>query len=228
MEPNPQRRVLNQYYSIHPSPESPHRINVLKQTRLLANGECHQRGHFTQALKGGAFSYMFCRRCPTMVQPPFISRKKAKDSVSLGAYDPKLFTLIYAVIASAADTVFRPDNNPDFQPINIYQRTFTSVRLVVLWTFFCIPAWGALTEHVATQQPDPANPQFLTGDTANECMGSFIKSAITLTNAQMEYYRRYYRYEYFCYLHKIRDFSAQGTDHTHARFLRYRANGLFA
>ena len=171
---------------------------------------------------------MFCRRCPTMVQPPFISRKKAKDSVSLGAYDPKLFTLIYAVIASAADTVFRPDNNPDFQPINIYQRTFTSVRLVVLWTFFCIPAWGALTEHVATQQPDPANPQFLTGDTANECMGSFIKSAITLTNAQMESIVATTATNTFAICTRYAIFQRKALTIPTQKFLRYRANGLFA
>jgi hypothetical protein len=188
--PNPERRVLNQYYSIHPSTESPNRINVLKQTRILANREYLERAQYTQAIKGGnSFAYMFCRRCPTMTQQPFVSRRSAKDNVSLGAYDPKLSTLIYAVMAGAANTVFAPDRNPLFDPINVYQRKFKSVRIIVLWTFFCVPASGSLTEHISTQQPDPHAPQFLTGETATDCMNQFIETSVLLANAQMEYFR---------------------------------------
>jgi hypothetical protein len=177
-----QSQVIEQRYSIHPSRKSP-KINVIKQTMVRADGRRWFVRHYTQAIKKRErFAFLFCRRCGLLNRPEYLVSGKF-DNISLGSFDLSYFTLIYAVIVGARDTVFLPAKNVD--GVNVIQRPFNNLRIVVLWTFLNIPSQPRLmTAHSATAPPEDAAAAeahySAEGHTSHDCTIYFMRHCIDL------------------------------------------------
>ena len=172
--------ILQQKYSIHPSPESEQGINVIKQTLLLADGRKIPYYHYTRAIKSGEnFAFVFCRRCGQLEQPHYIAR--GTSHISLGSYDPTRFVLIYAVIVGAKETEF---SHQSPIAVNVKQVVFNNLRLIVLWSFLSVPSHpSTFSAHISN---DPRDPESWLGDSADECVRFFAKHAIDLREELFE------------------------------------------
>jgi hypothetical protein len=177
-------QVKLQKYSIHPSTKSTRQINFIHHTMQLETGQKLHSRHVTKAIKAdGTFAFLFCRRCSDLTQPWFLSRGGAADNVSLGVYDPEIFTLMYAVVAGSPDTAFSIEGSSPSPAINIMQRTFKKVRLVLLWNFLSLPSHpSSLTGHHSTTKPDdPRKEDELdAGWTAQQCVDYFARQCAFL------------------------------------------------
>jgi hypothetical protein len=133
-------QIREQRFSIHPSPNSPMRITAIKQTRILANGRRDYLRHYTRAIKDGEkFALIFSRRCGRLESPEYIPKGKFTN-ISLGAFEPDNFSLIYSVIVAANGLNFSPDFDLYEKGISIKQVPLKNFQIVVLWTFINIRA----------------------------------------------------------------------------------------
>jgi hypothetical protein len=144
-------RIAEQRYSIHPSKESAN-FNTITHTLRLVTGQTIPSRQVTDAIKTKTFAPVYARRCPDLSEARYIAKRQAATTISLGSYDPKRFTLLHAVCVGSSAKQFNlgtPGN------INVAQTTLGEVRIVVLWSFLCIPshASGNII-HVLTGDPD--------------------------------------------------------------------------
>lgn len=171
--------VREHRFSIHPSRESTKGINVIKMTRVLANGRKDFYRHYTKAIKSGdKFALFYTRRCGRLDRPNFVPTGKFKN-VTLGTYDPEIFTLIYGIAVAAKGLKFDPDLN-NFTSMNILEMDFKNIRIIVLWTFLCMPARPYFFSANNLTIPDAADA-LMNGETADACRMQFAKQCVDLT-----------------------------------------------
>lgn len=150
------KKVLEQRYSIHPSPKSAE-FNVLKLTINLEGGESISTVALTDAVKAKrGFSILFARRCQTFADsPPEVINPK-QQTYALAEFDPTMFNLMHAVFVGSADSEFdaRDEN------IVINSWTFEKFKIVVMASLYMLPSHHT-TEmlHALTLPPETAKQQ---------------------------------------------------------------------
>lgn len=147
------KRIKLQKYSVHPSPDSPTRINAIKHEVVLEDGTVFTGEHYTRAIKQhGRFAYLATVWCPDLNRERYVYRKRALKRLVLGAYDPALMTLQYAIFVGARGLKFAPVENTDF---NYSSMDFELFRIVVLWSFAYAPSASAgIKTHGETVKPE--------------------------------------------------------------------------
>jgi hypothetical protein len=165
-------RIVEQRYSIHPSSESPLKINIVNQTiRLDPKSTVNTRANTKTIKSGDNFAPIFSRRSSGMTAKEYASKKSKAENISLGAYDPSKFTLVYMVIASHKDRVFVPLAIPF---LNLVDRVFLDVRITVLWSFVSLPSLrDVFTLHYQTAD-SPEHRHLANGQSAEGCCNMFI------------------------------------------------------
>jgi hypothetical protein len=166
-------KIIEQKISIHPSPSSPTKINVIKHRKVMANGRATVARNYTKAIKGAdGFAFVFQQRCGDLNRSLYISR--GKNNISVGAYDPSHFSLIYAIFVGAKETTFTP-KIPN-GTITITQKSFNNVRVIVLSTFLGIathPSFFAAQLHTLPSSI-PNDPEAGASLSADECIKHFM------------------------------------------------------
>ncbi len=129
------KKIINQYYSIHPSPESPEN-NLIKHTLSMEGFPDIQTRQFTTAIKSGVkFAHIFSGRFGRLSNPVFDVRKNRRLSIHLGPSHSAIF-LIISVFVASHNTRFTLTAHD----LNVVQSRSTLFNLVILWSFLTIPA----------------------------------------------------------------------------------------
>jgi hypothetical protein len=150
------KNVLEQRYSIHPSPKSAE-FNVLKQTINLDGGERISTVALTDAVKAKrGFSILFARRCQTFAgsAPEAINLKQ--QTYALAEFDPTSFNLMHAVFVGSPESEFdATDEN-----IVISSLTLRKFKIVLMASLYALPSHHT-TEmlHALTLPPEAAKEQ---------------------------------------------------------------------
>jgi hypothetical protein len=168
LSPVQRKKILNQYYQIHPSFESVEGVNVINHHKYFETGKI-EKSQYTRAIKrGDKFGVIFIRRCASHRFPHDIAKPNRGKIISIGSYDPKFCTLIYAVAASAVGKELKTDR----PQINIAFHDFKLVRLTVVSTFVTMAATDlSLTGHLTTITPtDGHEPGEVIAEFATEVM----------------------------------------------------------
>jgi hypothetical protein len=150
--------VLEQRYSIHPSPKSAD-FTTIKQTINLEGGKSITTVALTDAVKKkSGFSIILVRRCQNLVdspQPAF--RTKPHDRLlTLNGFDPITFTLFFGLFVGHPETKF--DTTDDELVIAPFY--FQKFQVVLITSLFYMPSYRT-TEmlHALTSRPESAKHQ---------------------------------------------------------------------
>jgi hypothetical protein len=145
------KRTLNQYYSIHPSLNSAEGINAINHHKYYETGKIEQ-SHYTRAIKrGDRYALIFVKRSRALNSQVHIPKPNRGKIISIGKYDPKFFTLVYGLVASARGHDFELVAPPE---ISAAFCDFKRVRLTVLSTFVSMPSTDfSMSGHVVTDAP---------------------------------------------------------------------------
>jgi hypothetical protein len=172
-------RLMSQKYSIHASTQSKRNINYIHHTMIYEDGSENSKeaetAHVTEAIKtnNGNFAMLYCRRCPDLRSDIFKSQGPTAEEVSLGSIDSEHFTLIYSLIATHPDNTFDPSDLPD---INVIERRFSRVKLILLWTFVSLPSHRtSLTGHYRTIDPKDVTAPLDPGLTKTQAIARFMR-----------------------------------------------------
>jgi hypothetical protein len=164
-------------FSIHPSHESLERVNVIKMTRILANGRKDFLRHYTRAIKNeDKFALIYARRCGRLDAPEFIPKGKFKN-LSLGTFDHSAFTLIYGIAVGPKTLKF--ELLDQFNGITILEHELKNMNLIVLWTFLNIPSQPFFFS--VAPQTVPGDDFLMNGETAEFCTMQFVKHSVNFT-----------------------------------------------
>lgn len=150
------KKVLEQRYSIHPSPKSAE-FNVLKQTINLEGGKSISTVALTDAVKAKrGFSILFARRCQTFAGSPPEAINPKQQTYALAEFDSSMFNLMHAIFVGSPELEFdaRDEN------IIINSLTFRKFKIVLMASLYALPAHHT-TEmlHALTLPPETAKQQ---------------------------------------------------------------------
>jgi hypothetical protein len=144
--------IKTQKISVHRSLDSPHNINVIKLTRIFADDTERSERHVTRAIKAkNAWVPLFCSRRANMSHDSYLVSPKAKDTWPLGSFDTSKFTLLFSIVVSHRDLIYRP---PLRSNTNCQTRRFQHFSITVLWSFVSVPSpQSAMTAFLFTLSP---------------------------------------------------------------------------
>lgn len=180
-------RVGEHRYSLHPSYASTEGVNTIKQTRIAEGGQPVHSYHLTKAIKsGGNFAFLFCRRCSTLVHESAIAKTKGKSEISLGEFDPSVFSFFYAVLVSARDVEYVAPNHGPYKQINVTYFLCNNLRITVLWTFTNTPSHRSFRTYHANTEDEQNKAKFMAGNSALECADEFLNQVAILTEMLFE------------------------------------------
>jgi hypothetical protein len=156
------RPFRQQHYSVHVSPNSPTGINVIKWTCELDDGEKVTLGNYSRAIKRDkTFAPIFVHRCSNLEGDAYDLRTKDAELISLGDYDPALFSLVYMVMVGPRGYSIHP--NPA-SSVQMVKHDFSQFNLTVIWSFLSVAASvTCYTLHCITK-PDLEFQSFKTAD----------------------------------------------------------------
>ncbi len=128
--------VLEQRYSIHPSPRSKD-FNVIKLTLNLESGRSVTTVALTDAakLKNG-FSIVFVRRCQRLIDSEPEQPNPKEKTFSLARFDPALFNFIHALFVGHPETNFTV-TDPN---VVINSFSFRRFKLVIMASLYQLPS----------------------------------------------------------------------------------------
>jgi hypothetical protein len=150
------KKVLEQRYSIHPSPKSAE-FNVLKQTINLEGRESISTVALTDAVKAKrGFSILFTRRCQTFADSPPEAINPKQPTYALAEFDPAMFNLIHAIFVGSPESEFDIKD----ESIVITSWTFIKFKIVVMASLYMLPSHHTTeTLHSLTLPPEAAEQQ---------------------------------------------------------------------
>lgn len=141
--PEQVREIKNQYYSFHPSMNSPHTMTFKHhiQFEVLNSAEKEEiiTQQVTQAIKNGNSTLIFAKLCQDYSDIKYhLKPRHTKDKlVTLGTYIPKKKTLVYFVLVSPPNNNFRFKNTEVTKYKDIKFEHFT---ITILYTFLSQPS----------------------------------------------------------------------------------------
>jgi hypothetical protein len=183
------KTVLEQRYSIHPSPKSAE-FNVLKQTIKLEGGESISTVALTDAVKATrGFSILFARRCQSFANSPPETINPKQETYALAEFDPKMFNLMHALFVGSPESEF--DARDESIVINPW--TFKKFKVVVMASLYMLPSHHT-TEmlHALTLPPETANQQeavrrfLMQGRSPDICLQQYRNSVKLLARRFLE------------------------------------------
>jgi hypothetical protein len=154
---NSGKKVLEQRYSIHPSPKS-YEFNVLKQTINLEGGESLTTAALTDAVKAKrGFAILFTRRCQGFAHRPVETINPNEVTYALAEFDETMFNLMHAIFVGSPDSEFdaRDEN------VVINSIAFKKFKIVLMASLYALPSHHT-TEmlHALTLPPEKAQEQY--------------------------------------------------------------------
>jgi hypothetical protein len=127
--------IKAQKYSVHPSTHLPE--NVIHWTQITERGTKFDRRIYTKAIKNKRrFALLHYYMLHSLEGAPDANEKHA-TAVSLAEYDPKQFSIFYALHIADQDCEFL--RTPD--DFNVFQYVIGEYRIVILWCFIHVPAY---------------------------------------------------------------------------------------
>ncbi|HGM5994526.1 hypothetical protein ACTJJ6_02455 [Serratia sp. 22278] len=131
--------IKQQRYSFHRSLKSPSKINVIKHTYEMKNGELIDTRVVTPVIKNkSGFVQVYSRRVPTLTPERYNTKPLSKVSVeeNLGYWDVNNSTLLVSVFVGSASLNISHDDNI----VNIRSFVRGDFRFVLTWTYLMMPA----------------------------------------------------------------------------------------
>jgi hypothetical protein len=164
METGDGPRILQQRYSIHPSPNSSD-FSTIKQTINAEDGQSITSVVLTDAIKRKTgFSILLVRRVQNLTPDKYILEKSAKKyerAFVLADYDPELYTMFFGVFIGHNDTPF--DVRP--QDIVVSHFPFARFKIILFTSLAPMPShWTTSYAHAVTLPPEKP-PTGMTADT---------------------------------------------------------------
>jgi hypothetical protein len=143
-------------YTVHPSLGRPgNRINLHV---VLKNGRKIELATASMALKASnGFACLFSRRATHQTGLEINDPVSGPKLISLGSFEES-FTLHFTVLVGPHDRKFNAAEQTD---VNIIQHNVGNFRLVVLWSFFPMPATpnGSTAQILLTEAGSPVDPR---------------------------------------------------------------------
>lgn len=133
-------RLVRQRYNIHSSIHDPRATTIKKITEL--EGEPRVEGYIrTTAIKSkNLFAPLYFKLSPDLASDRYSSFETAgRKHISLGAYNPRNFTLLYAVFVGKRDAQFL-DSTFLSKSLSYRLHDIGKFRLVFLYSFLNIPS----------------------------------------------------------------------------------------
>jgi hypothetical protein len=128
-------RVTEERYSIHKSNESP-AVNVIKYTKVVANGSLINSNNYTKALKVfNQFAAIVIRRAGDLSDTRYLVPPSKGTIISLGSYNTDICQPVFMVLVGNKDRIFLLKSSTN---INVLQRKFSNFNIVVLWQFLAL------------------------------------------------------------------------------------------
>lgn len=126
--------IKNQYYSIHPSPNSPG--NFIHQTIELENGTTLDSPHFSLGIPLGKFAFIMSSLPARLDIEHYKTKVRAgKDTIiKMGEFDINRGNIIWSIFVSQCGVEIRLGSNQ----FNVAYADFTEFRVTVLWSFIGI------------------------------------------------------------------------------------------
>lgn len=151
------KKILEQRYSIHASPNSAE-FNVLKQTIKLEGGESITAVALTDAVKAKrGFSVLFVRRCQRLADTPPETINPKEQTYALAEVDQNVFNFMHAIFIGSPHSEFDA-RDPD---IVINSFVFKKFKIVVIASLYALPSHHT-TEmlHALTLPPEKAQQEY--------------------------------------------------------------------
>jgi len=148
--------LLEQRYSIHPSPNSAE-FTTIKQTLNAEDGQSITSVILTDAVKKKTgFSIIFVRRVQNLESDRYIlkeSTKKHERTFVLAEYDPDLYTMLFGVLIGHPDTKF----DATASGIVVNHFPFKQFKIILLESIVMMPSHSTSQyTHAVTLPPEEA------------------------------------------------------------------------
>jgi hypothetical protein len=190
METHDGPKILEQRFSIHPSPNSLE-FTTIKQTLNAEDGQSVTSVVLTDAVKKKTgFQILFVRRVQNLLSERYIlkpSAKKFERSFVLADYDPELYTMFFGILLGHPDTPFDVKMND----VVVSHFPFSRFKIVLLTSIAMIPShWTTSYAHAVTLPlenapagitPDTMRYQ-MTGKGPEICLVQYMNSIKTLVH----------------------------------------------
>lgn len=180
--------LLEQRYSIHPSPNSAE-FTTIKQTLNAANGQSITSVVLTDAVKKkSGFSILFVRRVQDLASDRYTlkeSTKKYERTFVLADYDPNLYTMLFGVLIGHPETIF----DASASGIVVSHFPFQRFKIILLTSIIMMPShWTTQYTHAVTLPPETPtqgmSPEVLryqmAGKSPDICIAQYQNSLKTL------------------------------------------------
>jgi hypothetical protein len=170
-------RIAHQKFSMHPSTLSATH-NQLHFHQISGDGKKRNEYHVTNAITSKRFAPLFIKRYSALKDPSY-DLKKGNNVINLGNYDVSWFSLILCVLVAHKDCAFTEKS----YDVSTAQQQFRDFRLVILWSFFTLPATDfSMVTGFATLRPEEAlndedrkmRERLMAGLDAHEAISMFI------------------------------------------------------
>jgi hypothetical protein len=179
------KQVLEQRYSVHPSPRSKE-FNVIKLTLNVESSRSITAATLTDAVKlKNGFSIIFARRSQRLTDRPSEEPKSQEKLFALPDFDPSHFNLFYAIFVGHPDVPFDA-TDPD---IVVSAFPFKTFKLIVMASLYQLPSHHT-TEflHSITMPPETKINQqalsrfLMTGRSPEVCLQQYRNSVKLLVS----------------------------------------------
>lgn len=190
--------ILHQRYSIHPSKDSEN-YNILQHTCNVAGRlKPIRTRHTTRALKANNnFAPLYTRRAPDLGIDRYIPKTKAHH-ITIGTYEPDVFTLIYSVMISSANRTFNVKSlqklppplyaniSEQYEKVNERHFRVGDYCVTVLYTYLTLPSGSksVLHHYICDEESMSKAPQtavFANGLDEAQAISAFTHDCILAT-----------------------------------------------
>lgn len=135
--PNNDKEIIDQHYTIHHSREGNEDVNVLNHTLCFKNEVKKNTRIYTRAFNNNLFCPIITVRGQDFAIERYECTKKETDKyVDIGKYLPKESTIYYMIVASSAGNKF----NGDYSDLNYINLSFENFSIIILWSYGIIPS----------------------------------------------------------------------------------------
>jgi hypothetical protein len=185
-------RLLEQRYSIHPSPGSPD-FTTIKQTINVHEGKSVTSVILTDAIKKrSGFSLIFVRRVQNLTPDRYAIKlplKTNERAFVLADLDPDLHTLFFGLFIGHPDSTF----DASAADVFVAQFPFKECKIVILMSAFLMPAhYTSEFAHAVTLPPETAPDEVtratlryqMQGKSAGICVRQF-RNAVKLLSKRL-------------------------------------------
>lgn len=149
--PNNDKEIIDQHYTIHHSREGNEEVNVLNHTLCFKNEVKKNTRIYTRAFNNNLYCPIITVRGQDFTKERYQCKRNETDKyVNIGKYLPKESTIYYMIVASSAGNKF----NGDYSDLNYINLNFENFSLIILWSFGIIPSHSTGNKYHKLTQPE--------------------------------------------------------------------------